>query len=69
MAKSRETPPKKIVAVVFFQEESGNEPVRKWIKSLPKKVRQIIGDDIKTVQHGWPFGMPLVRNLGEGYGK
>jgi phage-related protein len=50
----------------FLRKKSGNEPVRKWIKSLPKKVRQIIGDDIKTVQHGWPLGMPLVRHLEQG---
>lgn len=47
-------------------EESGNEPVWKWLKSLPKEVRQTIGDDIKTVQYGWPLGMPLVRSLGKG---
>ena len=62
----KESPPKNIVAVVFFQEESGNEPVRKWLKGLPKKVRQIVGEDIKTVQYGWPLGMPLVRSLEKG---
>lgn len=25
-----------------------------------------IGEDIKTVQLGWPLGMPLVRSLGRG---
>ena len=25
-----------------------------------------MGEDIKTVQLGWPLGMPLVRNLGSG---
>jgi len=24
-----------------------------------------IGEDIKTVQFGWPLGMPLVRKLGQ----
>ena len=28
--------------------------------------RKIIGEDIKTVQWGWPLGMPLVRPLREG---
>ena len=32
--------------------------------SLPYKERKIIGEDIKTVQFGWPIGMPLVRPLG-----
>lgn len=26
----------------------------------------MIGEDIKTVQYGWPLGMPLVRSLGDG---
>ena len=26
--------------------------------------RKTIGEDIKTVQFGWPMGMPLVRSLG-----
>jgi phage-related protein len=25
--------------------------------------RKIIGEDIKTVQFGWPLGMPLVRKM------
>lgn len=61
-----EKPPSKILTVVFFKEESGSEPVRKWLKNFPKRVKKIIGEDIKTVQKGWPLGMPLVRNLGKG---
>jgi phage-related protein len=53
--------------VVFYKEEgSGNEPVRKWLQSLTKEDRKRIGDDIKTIEIGWPLGMPLVRNLGDG---
>ncbi len=26
----------------------------------------MIGENIMTVQYGWPLGMPLVRNLGNG---
>lgn len=54
------------ITVVFFKEETGNEPVRRWLKSLKKPERQIIGDDIKTAQYGWPIGMPVVKNLGKG---
>lgn len=50
--------------VRFFATESGNEPVRDWLKSLPAHERRMIGEDIKTVQFGWPLGMPLVRKLG-----
>lgn len=45
---------------------AGSEPVREWLKSLPAIERKVIGEDIKTVQLGWPLGMPLVRNLGDG---
>lgn len=50
--------------VVFFRTESGNEPVRKWLKSLPKTHKKSIGEDIKTVQFGWPLGMPLIEKIG-----
>ena len=42
------------LAVVFFRTEAGNEPVREWLKSLPR------------VQHAWPVGKPLVSPLGGG---
>jgi phage-related protein len=51
---------------VFFQTETGREPVREWLKDLPKDERRIIGEDIMTVQFCWPLGMPLVDNLGSG---
>ena len=53
--------------VVFFRIESGNEPVREWLKSLSQEDKRIIGEDIKTVQFGWPLGMPVVRNIGPGF--
>lgn len=52
--------------VAFFRTTSGKEPVRDWLKSLPEADKKAIGVDIKTVQYGWPLGMPLVRPLGEG---
>ena len=58
--------PKKIVRVHFYSEANGNEPVRKWLKSLEKSIRSVIGKDICTVQEGWPLGMPLVKNMGAG---
>ena len=51
--------------VRFFMTDAGSEPVREWLKSLPAIERKVIGEDIKTVQLGWPLGMPLVRNLGD----
>ena len=55
-----------ILSVAFFRTASGNEPVREWLKSLPREERRIVGEDIKTVQFGWPLGMPLVRKLDKG---
>jgi phage-related protein len=49
--------------VVFFQTDSGTEPVRKWLKSLSDSHKLAIGEDIKTVQFGWPLGMPLVEKI------
>src|SRR6266705_5505948 len=51
---------------VFFRTETGREPVRQWLKALPKNERKIIGEDIMTVQFRWPLGMPLVDHLGSG---
>jgi phage-related protein len=28
--------------------------------------RRLIGEDIKTVEFGWPVGMPICRPIGEG---
>ena len=57
---------KPILDVVFYKTEAGNEPVREWLKGLPREDRKIIGEDIKTAQYGWPLGMPLIRKLERG---
>jgi len=54
---------KPILNVCFFKSDSGNEPVRDWLKSLSPQDRRVMGEDIKTVQFGWPLGMPLVSHL------
>lgn len=56
----------KKLEVRFFCSETGTEPVREWLKELPKEDKYTIGADIKTVQYGWPLGMPLVDSLGKG---
>lgn len=55
-----------ILDVRFYATEFGAEPVREWLKLLPAADRKAVGEDIKTVQFGWPLGMPLVRSLGGG---
>ena len=54
------------IQVVFYRTETGIEPVREWLKGLSRSDRKIIGEDIKTVQFGWPLGMPLIRKLDTG---
>jgi phage-related protein len=49
--------------VHFYKTSAGAEPVRKWLKSLSPIQKKILGEDIKTVQFGWPLGMPLVEKL------
>ncbi|MEO8331449.1 MAG: type II toxin-antitoxin system RelE/ParE family toxin [Gallionella sp.] len=50
--------------VRFFKTDAGNEPVREWLRSLSATEKKTIGEDVKTVQFGWPLGMPLVAHLG-----
>ena len=52
-----------ILEVYFFKTEINNEPVRDWLQLLSGKDKKRIGEDIKTVQFGWPLGMPLVRHI------
>lgn len=49
--------------VRFFKTDGGTEPVRDWLRELPAVERKRIGEEIKTVQYGWPLGMPLVRKM------
>lgn len=57
----------KRVPAIFFRTEAGREPVRDWLKSLTlREDRKQIGEDIKTVEFGWPMGMPVCRALGHG---
>jgi len=48
----------------FFCNANGSEPVRDWLKTLPKSVRVEIGADIRRVQMEWPVSKPLVDGLG-----
>lgn len=54
-----------VLFVRFFATDRGTEPVREWLKALSARDRRTIGEDIKTVQIGWPLGMPLVRKMGK----
>ncbi|MGR9014363.1 MAG: type II toxin-antitoxin system RelE/ParE family toxin [Gammaproteobacteria bacterium] len=52
-----------ILSVRFFATDASSEPVREWLKELSAQDRKTIGEDIITVQFGWPLGMPLVDHL------
>jgi phage-related protein len=55
-----------ILTVRFFKTANDVEPVRDWLRTLPIDAKKAIGEDIKTVQYGWPIGMPVVRKLETG---
>ena len=56
----------KILPVAFYRTPNDREPVREWLKELSLTDKQIIGEDLKTLEYGWPVGMPLCRSMGEG---
>ena len=56
----------KRIPALFYQSESGNQPVRDWLMKLDAADRKTIGADIKTVEFGWPIGMPTCRAMGKG---
>ena len=60
------TDAEKRVPLVFFRTEGGAEPVREWLRELPKADRRIVGEGLKQLEYGWPIGMPLCRALGGG---
>jgi phage-related protein len=55
----------KRVPANFFRTASGQEPVREWLKAMDVEDRRRIGEDIKTVEYGWPIGMPTCRPMGD----
>ena len=56
----------KRLTAVFFRADSGREPVREWLKNLGRPDSLLVGEDIRTVEIGWPLGMPVCRPLGKG---
>ncbi|MDR2712492.1 MAG: type II toxin-antitoxin system RelE/ParE family toxin, partial [Clostridiales bacterium] len=50
----------------FYRLDSGREPVREFLLDLGKTDSTIIGNDIKTVERGWPVGMPVCKPLVSG---
>jgi phage-related protein len=55
----------KKITSLFYETSNGNKPVREWLVSLSKEDRRIVGEDIKTLEYGWPIGMPTCKSLGQ----
>ncbi len=45
---------------------TGNQPVREWLRELASSDKKAIGADILAVQWKRPMGKPLVDSLGGG---
>jgi phage-related protein len=56
----------KRVPAIFYRTEAGSEPVRSWLRAMDSQDRRLVGEDIKTVEFGWPIGMPTCRPMGDG---
>jgi phage-related protein len=56
----------KRLPAIFFRTTAGGEPVRDWLRAMPAGDRRRIGEDLKTVEFGWPVGMPVCRAMGGG---
>lgn len=49
--------------VTFYETEGGNEVVQDFLRKLPRDDRKTIGEDLATLQYGYPMGMPLCKPL------
>ena len=54
---------RKILPAIFYRTAAGSEPVRDWLKGLSRDDKRIVGQDVATVEFGWPVGMPHCRSL------
>ena len=56
----------KRIPAIFYRTEAGSEQVRSWLRTMDPQDRRLVGEDIKTVEFGWPVGMPTCRPMGDG---
>lgn len=52
--------------VLFYETQAGNEVVIDFLRALPIDDKKKVGEDLKTLQFGYPMGLPLCRALGKG---
>ena len=55
----------KRIKALFYQNANGKEPVKEWLYTLNHDDMKTIGEDIRTIEYGFPIGMPLCRSLGD----
>lgn len=53
-------------SVRFYETATGNKVVKDWLLSFAKPDRAVLGEDLQTIQFGFPMGLPLCRPLGNG---
>ena len=54
----------KKIPALFYENSNGKKPVRDWLLKLSEDDRKIMGEDIATVEYGYPVGMPTCKPLG-----
>ena len=54
-----------MIEVQLYKTEGGNEVIRDFLRGLPADDRKTVGEDLKTLQYGYPIGMPLCRPVGK----
>jgi len=54
-----------MLEVRFYKTAGGNEVVLDFLRSLPADDKKTLGEDLKTLQYGYPIGMPLCRPVGK----
>ncbi|WP_299085745.1 type II toxin-antitoxin system RelE/ParE family toxin [uncultured Ruegeria sp.] len=47
----------------FFENENGTTPVLDWLRGLCAEDKKSVGETIKTVEFGWPVGLPVCRPI------
>ena len=52
--------------VLFYSTPAGRDIVLDTIRQLSVEEKKVVGEDLKTVQIGFPMGLPLCRPLGDG---
>lgn len=65
--RAKPTKPKRVISAEFYRTDAGGEPVREFLrKELTPDERKAVGKDIRTVEYGWPIGMPVCKVLRNG---